>query len=74
MAYGNVKHQSWADIFVLLVTANYKIPLLKFFMKKELAWIPFIFLANKTLNMPFVNRHSKGLLKILLGLRIMIIH
>ena len=28
-------------------------------MKKELAWIPFIFLANKTLNMPFVNRHSK---------------
>ena len=57
MAMSN--HQSWADIFVLLVTANYKIPLLKFFMKKELAWIPFIFLANKTLNMPFVNRHSK---------------
>ena len=28
-------------------------------MKKELAWIPFVFLANKTLNMPFVNRHSK---------------
>ena len=30
------------------------------FMKKELAWIPFVFLANKTLNMPFVNRHSKA--------------
>ena len=57
MAMSN--HQSWADIFVLLVSANHKIPLLKFFMKKELAWIPFIFLANKTLNMPFVNRHSK---------------
>ena len=57
MAMSN--HQSWADIFVLLVSANYKIPLLKFFMKKELWWIPFIFLANKTLNMPFVNRHSK---------------
>lgn len=28
-------------------------------MKKELRWIPFIYLANKTLNMPFVNRHSK---------------
>ena len=28
-------------------------------MKKELWWIPFVFLANKTLNMPFVNRHSK---------------
>ena len=52
-------HQSWADIFVLLTVANKKIPLLKFFMKKELWWIPFVFLANKTLNMPFVNRHSK---------------
>ena len=58
MAMSN--HQSWADIFVLLVAANYKIPLLKFFMKKELWWIPFVFLANKTLNMPFVNRHSRA--------------
>ena len=58
MAMSN--HQSWADIFVLLVSANYKIPLLKFFMKKELWWIPIVFLANKTLNMPFVNRHSKA--------------
>ena len=61
MAMSN--HQSWADIFVLLVCANYKIPLLKFFMKKDLWWIPFVFLANKTLNMPFVNRHSKEELK-----------
>ena len=74
MAMSN--HQSWADIFVLLVTANYKIPLLKFFMKKELAWIPFIFLANKTFNMPFVNRHSKNKSKKILhlDLRIMKIH
>ena len=57
MAISN--HQSWADIFILLVAAHERIPLLKFFMKKEVAWIPFIFLANKTLNMPFVNRHSK---------------
>ena len=57
MAVSN--HQSWADIFILLVAAHKRIPLLKFFMKKELAWIPFIFLANKTLNMPFVNRHTK---------------
>ena len=28
-------------------------------MKRELWWIPFIFLANKTLNMPFVYRHSR---------------
>ena len=57
MAMSN--HQSWADIFILLVAANYKLPLLKFFMKRELWWIPFVFLANKTLNMPFVNRHSR---------------
>ena len=67
MAMSN--HQSWADIFVLLVSANYKIPLLKFFMKKELWWIPFVFLANKTLNMPFVNRHSKEEVKKNPGLR-----
>ena len=57
MAMSN--HQSWADIFILLVAANYKLPLLKFFMKRELWWIPFVFLANKPFNMPFVNRHSK---------------
>ena len=57
MAMSN--HQSWADIFILLAVANNRLPLLKFFMKKELIWIPFVFLANKTLNMPFVNRHSK---------------
>ena len=57
MAMSN--HQSWADIFILLTSANYKLPLLKFFMKRELWWIPFVFLANKTLNMPFVNRHTK---------------
>ncbi|MAR95586.1 MAG: acyltransferase [Gammaproteobacteria bacterium] len=57
MAMSN--HQSWADIFILLTVANYKLPLLKFFMKKELWWIPFVFLANQTLNMPFVNRHTK---------------
>ncbi len=61
MAMSN--HQSWADIFILLVAANYKLPLLKFFMKRELWWIPFVFLANKTLNMPFVNRHSKKEIK-----------
>ena len=52
-------HQSWGDIFIILAAGNFRIPLVKFFMKKELAWIPFIYLANKTLNMPFVSRHSK---------------
>ena len=67
MAMSN--HQSWADIFVLLVAAHKRIPLLKFFMKKELKWIPFIYLANKTLNMPFVNRHSKKEIEMIPWLR-----
>ena len=56
-------HSSWADIFIILTATNYKIPLLKIFMKKELWWIPFVFLANTTLNMPFVHRHSREALK-----------
>ena len=52
-------HQSWADIFILLAAGHKKIPLLKFFMKKELKWIPIIYLVHKTVDMPFLNRHSK---------------
>ncbi len=53
-------HQSWADIFILLAAGHKKIPLLKFFMKKELQWIPIIYLVHKTLDMPFLNRHSRA--------------
>ena len=56
---GTSNHMSWADIFVLLFSANYKAPLLKFFMKKQLRWIPLIYLVHKTIDMPFVNRHSR---------------
>ena len=52
-------HQSWADIFILLAAGHKKIPLLKFFMKKELQWIPIIYLVHKTIDMPFLNRHSQ---------------
>ena len=55
---GVSNHSSWADIFVLLFISNYKIPLLKFFIKKELRWIPVIYLIHKTIDMPFLNRHS----------------
>ena len=53
-------HQSWADIFILLAAGHKKIPLLKFFMKKELGWIPIIYLVHKTVDMPFLNRHSRA--------------
>ena len=53
-------HQSWADIFILLAAGHKKMPLLKFFMKKELQWIPPIYLVHKTVDMPFLNRHSRA--------------
>ena len=56
---GLANHQSWADILLILSASNYMMPNIRFFMKRELSWIPFIYLANKNLNMPFVNRHSK---------------
>ena len=66
---GMSNHSSWADIFVLLFVSNYKIPLLKFFIKKELRWIPVIYLIHKTIDMPFLNRHSPDKIQNNTGLR-----
>lgn len=52
-------HQSWVDILVLQTVLNKKIPMLKFFLKKELIWIPFLGLAWWALDFPFMSRYSK---------------
>ncbi len=52
-------HQSWADIFVLQNITNRKIPMLKFFMKHVLIWVPVIGLAWWALDMPFLKRYTK---------------
>ncbi len=52
-------HQSWADIFVLQGITNRKIPMLKFFMKHVLIWVPVIGLAWWALDMPFLTRYTK---------------
>ena len=52
-------HQSWADIFILQGLTNRKIPMLKFFMKDVLIWVPVIGLAWWALDMPFLKRYSK---------------
>jgi len=52
-------HQSWVDILALQTTLNRKIPMLKFFLKKELIWIPFLGLAWWGLDFPFMKRYSK---------------
>ena len=52
-------HRSWLDILILGVVFNYKIPPLKFFMKKELLWqLPIAGLACYALGYPFMSRHS----------------
>ncbi len=56
-------HQSWVDILALQTTLNQKIPMLKFFLKKELIWVPFLGLAWWALDFPYMKRYSKKLLK-----------
>ncbi len=52
-------HQSWVDIFVLQKVLYGKIPFIKFFLKKELIWVPVMGLAWWALDFPFMKRHTK---------------
>ena len=56
-------HQSWVDILVLQHVLNRRIPLLKFFLKKELIWVPIMGLAWWALEFPFMRRHTEAYLK-----------
>ncbi len=51
-------HQSWVDILVLQRVLTRRVPLLKFFLKRELIWVPVIGLAWWALDFPFM--HRKG--------------
>ena len=52
-------HQSTVDIPVLQAVFNKKIPFLKFFLKQELIWVPFLGLAWWALDFPFMKRFSR---------------
>jgi 1-acyl-sn-glycerol-3-phosphate acyltransferase len=56
-------HQSWVDILVLQKIFHRKIPFLKFFLKKELIWVPVMGLAWWALDFPFMKRYSRSFLK-----------
>ena len=56
-------HQSWVDILVLQYALAGRIPFLKFFLKKELIWVPFMGLAWWALDLPFMKRYSKAYLE-----------
>ncbi|EXI90713.1 MAG: putative acyltransferase YihG [Candidatus Accumulibacter regalis] len=55
----NCNHQSWVDILVLQHLLTGRIPLLKFFLKRQLLWVPVIGLAWWALDFPFMRRHSE---------------
>ena len=55
-------HQSWVDIPALIQAFNRKTPYFKFFLKKELIWVPFLGLAFWALDYPFMKRYSKAFL------------
>ena len=57
-------HQSWVDIPVLQKTFNRRIPFLRFFLKKQLIWVPVLGLAWWALDFPFMQRHSKETLEL----------
>ncbi len=52
-------HQSWVDVLVLQRALNRRIPLLKFFLKQQLLYVPFMGLAWWALDFPFMRRRSK---------------
>jgi len=57
-----VNHQSWIDIFVLQNAFNRRIPFLKFFIKQQLIWFPFLGIAWWAMDMPFMKRFSPSYL------------
>ncbi|HET9822508.1 MAG TPA: acyltransferase [Burkholderiaceae bacterium] len=59
----NANHQTWVDIFVLQHLLNRRIPMLKFFLKSQLIWVPVIGLAWWALDFPFMKRHGKAALR-----------
>ena len=47
-------HQSWVDIPVLQKLFNRRLPLLRFFLKSQLIWVPLLGLAWWALDFPFM--------------------
>lgn len=52
-------HQTWVDIPVLQAVLNRRVPLLRFFLKSQLFWVPLLGLAWWALDFPFMKRYSR---------------
>ena len=53
-------HQTWVDILVLQKVFAGRIPFLKFFLQRELMYVPFMGLAWWALDFPFMRRSGGG--------------
>ena len=56
-------HLSYLDIVLLIEFATHRIPAPKFFLKKELIWLPFVGLGAWALDMPFMHRYTRAYLE-----------
>lgn len=51
-------HQSWADILILFDVFHARTPFLRFFLKRDLIWVPIIGLVCWAMDFPFMTRRS----------------
>ena len=56
-------HQSWVDIVILQIELKHKVPFLRFFIKKQLIWLPLLGFAFWGLDFPRMSRYSLAYLK-----------
>ena len=52
-------HQSWVDIIAMQKVFNRRIPLMRFFLKRQLFWVPLLGVAWWALDFPFMGRYTK---------------
>jgi len=56
-------HQSWVDILVLQHCLNRRAPFMRFLLKQELIWVPFLGFCWWALDMAFLRRYSRSQLQ-----------
>jgi 1-acyl-sn-glycerol-3-phosphate acyltransferase len=54
----NCNHQAWSDIPIVQRILNRKVPMPKFFLKKELIWVPVLGICWWALDFPFMKRST----------------
>lgn len=53
-------HQSWADILILFNTFHGRVPFLRFFLKRDLIYVPIIGVVCWAMDFPFMTRKSSA--------------